>query len=121
MERRNFIKSAASLSAITILRPDTIFGSKANSAIRIGFIGCGSRGTSVISSMSKNTNIQIIGMADLFDYQLQTAKIIVDQLNAAKGFPGIRKSNIYQGSKAYLELINNKEVDAVLILSLIHI
>ena len=117
MERRNFIKSVASLSAITVLRPDTVFGSKANSAIRIGFIGCGSRGTSVISSMSKNTNIQIIGMADLFDYQLQTAKIIVDQLNAAKGFPGIRKSNIYQGSKAYLELINNKDVDAVLISS----
>ena len=117
MERRNFIKSATSLSAITILRPDTIFGSKANSAIRIGFIGCGSRGTSVISSMSKNTNIQIIGMADLFDYQLQTAKVIVEQLNAAKGFPGIRKSNIYQGSKAYLELINNKDVDAVLISS----
>ena len=117
MERRNFIKSAVSLSAITILRPDTIFGSKANSAIRIGWIGCGNRGTSVISAMSKNTNIQIIGMADLFDYQLQKAKVIVDQLNAAKGFPGIRESNIYQGSKAYLELINNKDVDAVLISS----
>lgn len=117
MERRNFIKSAASLSAITILRPETIFGSRGNSAIRIGFIGCGNRGTSVISAMSKNTNIQIIGMADLFDDQLQMAKVTVDQLNAAKGFPGIAKSNIYQGSKAYLELINNKDVDAVLISS----
>ena len=117
MERRNFIKSAASLSAVTILRPGTVFGSKANSAIRIGIIGCGSRGTADISSMSRNTNVNIVAMADLFDLQLQTAKVKLDQLNADKGFPGIRKSNIYRGSRAYLELMNNKDVDAVLISS----
>lgn len=117
MERRNFIKSAASLSAVTILRPGTVFGSKVNSAIRIGIIGCGSRGTADISSMSRNTNVNIVAMADLFDLQLQTAKVKLDQLNADKGFPGIRKSNIYRGSRAYLELMNNKDVDAVLISS----
>lgn len=115
MERRNFIKSAASLSAVTILRPDTVFGSKANSAIRLGFIGCGSRGMADITSMSRNTNVNIVAIADLFDYQLQSAKVKLDQLNAAKGFPALHRSNIYQGSRAYLELLNNKDVDAVLI------
>ncbi len=117
MERRNFIKSAASLSAVTILRPDSVFGSRANSAIRLGFIGCGSRGMADISSMSRNTNVNIVAIADLFDYQLQSAKVKLDQLNASKGFPAIRRSNIYQGSRAYLELMNNKDVDAVLISS----
>lgn len=117
MKRRIFLKNAAVISAITILKPGIAFGSKANSAIRMGVIGCGGRGTAVISSMSKNTNISITAMADIFDYQLKAASGNYNKLNAAKGFPEIAKSNIYQGSKAYLELLNNKAVDAVLISS----
>lgn len=117
IERRSFLKGAAAVSAITILRPSTVFGSKANSAIQVGIIGCGNRGTSVITSMSKNTNINIIAMADLFDDQLQTAKRKFDQLNKDKGFAEINTSNIYQGSKAYLELLHNKDIEAVLISS----
>ena len=117
MQRRSFIKNAAAVSAITILKPHTIFGSRANSAIRLGIIGCGNRGTAVISSMSANTNVNIIAMADLFDDKLQTARPKLNQLNATKGFPEIKQSNIYQGSKAYLKLLENKDVDAVLISS----
>lgn len=117
MERRNFIKSAASLSAITILNPDVVLSSPTKPAIRLGFIGCGGRGMADISSMSNNANVNIIALADLFDDQIQAAKPKLDQLNAAKGFAAISKSNIYQGSDAYLKLLKNKEVDAVLISS----
>lgn len=117
MERRKFVKSAGIISAATILKPDIVFRTKANSAIKMGIIGCGNRGTAVISSMSKNTNISIIAMADIFDYQLQSAFGKFNDLNTAKGFPEIQKSNIYQGSKAYLKLLENKDVDAVLISS----
>lgn len=115
MERREFIKGASALSTLTILNPGTVFGSKANSAINLGFIGCGSRGTADISSMSKHTNVNIIALADLFEDQLNEAKAKMDKLNAAKGFGTISRSSIYRGSKAYLELMNNKDVDAVLI------
>jgi myo-inositol 2-dehydrogenase / D-chiro-inositol 1-dehydrogenase len=74
MERRTFIKNAAAISTIVILKPGIVFGSKANSAIRLGIIGCGNRGTAVISSMSAHSNTQIIAMADLFEDKLQTAK-----------------------------------------------
>jgi predicted dehydrogenase len=56
-------------------------------------------------------------MADLFEDQLQRKKGVYDQLNASKGFPGISSSNMYQGSKAYMKLLENKDVDAVLISS----
>src|ERR1700730_16578158 len=92
MERRSFIKSAAAVSAITILKPHIVFGSRANSAIRVGIIGCGGRGTAVISSMSANTNTNIIAMADLFEDKLQTAIPKLNQLNANKKFPGINQS-----------------------------
>lgn len=117
MQRRNFIKNTATVSAFSILRPEIVFGSKANSAIRMGVIGCGNRGTAVISSMSANTNVNIIAAADIFSDKLVTAEKNFNQLNAAKNFPALNKQNIYQGSKAYMRLLENKDVDAVQISS----
>ncbi len=39
VNRRKFIKSTAAISAVTIVSPSIAFGSKANSAIRMGIIG----------------------------------------------------------------------------------
>jgi myo-inositol 2-dehydrogenase / D-chiro-inositol 1-dehydrogenase len=117
MKRISFIKNAAAVSAAMILKPGIVFGSKANSAIRVGIIGCGNRGTAVISSMSKHTNINIITMADLFEDKLKAIAPKLNELNIAKGFPAIAAANVFQGSKAYLKLLALKEVDAVLISS----
>jgi predicted homoserine dehydrogenase-like protein len=73
MQRRTFVKSAATVSAFSILKPSIVFGSNANSAVRIGVIGCGNRGTAVVSSMSANTNSNIIAIADLFEDKLLTS------------------------------------------------
>ena len=117
INRRKFITSTAALSAFTILKPSTVFGSQANSAIRIGIIGCGNRGTAVISSMVNNTSAQIVAMADLFDYQLEKAKPLFDKLNTDNGGVAIKESQMYKGPIAYMHLINDPDVDAVLISS----
>lgn len=117
MKRRNFLQGTAAFSAITLVSPATAFGSKANSALRMGIIGCGGRGTEVISSMSKHTNINIIAMADLFRDKLETSKKILDKQNVKMGFSEIPKANTYVGSKSYLKLLENKDIDAVLISS----
>ena len=117
MKRRNFLQNTAALSAVTILNPATVFGSKANSAIRMGIIGCGGRGTAVITSMSEQTNINIVAMADLFEDKLELAKKTLDEQNVKKGFSRVVKTNTHVGSKAYLKLLENKDVDAVLISS----
>jgi len=117
MKRISFIKTGAAISAAIILKPGIVFGSRTNSAIRLGIIGCGNRGTAVISSMSQHTNIAIIAMADLFEDKLKAIAPKLNQLNAAKGFPAISPANIFQGSKAYLKLLELKDVDAVLISS----
>ena len=109
--------STTAISALIVLKPSTVFGTRANSAIRVGIIGCGNRGTAVISNMVNHTNAQIIGMADLFDYQLKKAKPTFDKLNIDNGGNAIAEKNIYQGSHAYNDLINDQEVDAVLVSS----
>ncbi len=117
LNRRKFIKSTAAISTLTIVSPSVAFGSKANSAIRMGIIGCGGRGTGVISSMSRNANIHIVAMADLFRDKLDASKIRLDAQNKERGFPEIAESSTYVGSQAYLQLLDNKDVDAVLISS----
>ncbi len=117
MKRSSFIKNGAVISTALILRPDIVFGTKFNSAIRMGIIGCGNRGRAVISSMSKHTNTHIIAMADLFTDKLTMLTPELNRLNEAKGFPSVSPANIFQGSKAYLKLLQMKEVDAVLISS----
>jgi predicted dehydrogenase len=117
MKRRDFLQNTAAISAITLISPSTAFGSKANSAIRMGIIGCGGRGTGVITSMSNNTNISIIAMADLFKDKLEYTKKILDAQNIKKGFSEVSKTYTYTGSKAYLRLLENKDIDAVLISS----
>jgi predicted dehydrogenase len=67
--------------------------------------------------MSANTNSNIIAIADLFDDKLSAAEKNFNQLNAAKGFPALNKQNTHKGSKAYMRLLENKDVDAVLISS----
>lgn len=117
INRRYFLATTAAFSAFTILKPTTVFGSKANSAIRIGIIGCGNRGTEVLSEMIKNTSAQTVAMADLFDYQLEKAKSVFDKVNKDRGSVAIDKSKIYQGSEAYQSLLYDPAVDAVLISS----
>lgn len=117
LNRRKFIKSTAAISSLTIVSPAIAFGSKANSAIRMGIIGSGGRGTAVLSSMSQHNNIHIVAMADLFQDKLDTTKPRLDALNKGKGLPEIAKSSTYVGSQAYLQLLDHKDVDAVLISS----
>lgn len=117
MKRRDFLQNTAALSAVTILSPAAAFGSQANSAVRMGIIGCGGRGTTVIRSMSEHTNINIIAMADLFRDKLDSAKKVLDEQNIKKGFAAVQKISTYAGSKAYQQLLANKDVDAVLISS----
>jgi len=52
MKRRIFLKNAAVVSAVTILKPGMAFSSRANSAIQIGIIGCGERGTAAVSQLA---------------------------------------------------------------------
>ena len=117
MKRKLFIRNSAVISAAMILKPEIVFGSRINSAIRVGIIGCGSRGTAVISSMSQHTNTHIIAMADIFTDRLTASTPVFNKLNANRGLPAIAPTNIFQGSKAYQKLVELKDVDAVLISS----
>jgi predicted dehydrogenase len=117
MKRRSFIKNTGLVSVGSFVAPHLVFGRSAASAVQLGIIGCGSRGTAVITSMMKNNNCRIIAMADLFEDKLKSGAEAYNALNREKGFDDINGSNMYRGPKAFEQLLKNKEVDAVLISS----
>ena len=112
MDRRHFIGGTAA-SGIMLLKARTAFGYEANSAVRLGLLGCGSRGTSVATSFAKNTPARVVALADLFPDQLAAAKAHFDEVNAALGVPGIDASLMFRGHRAFEELAASSAIDAV--------
>ncbi len=112
MDRREFIGGSAA-SGIMLLSSRTAFGYEANSAVRIGLLGCGNRGTAVATSFAKNTPARIVALADLFPDKLAAGKAHFDELNASLGVPAIDPSLMFRGSHAFEELAASKDVDSI--------
>src|ERR1022692_548655 len=66
MDRRKFVQATAAASGLLLLKPETVFGYQANSAVRLGLLGCGNRGTSVATSFAENTSAQVVALGDMF-------------------------------------------------------
>ena len=111
--RRGFLHAVAGTAAFTILKPELVRGTQANSAVRVGLLGCGGRGTTHTETILKNTDARVIALADMFQDRLDNAKQQVDKLSAAKGHAGVEQT--FVGPKAYQQIIDSKEVDAVVI------
>lgn len=113
MDRREFVKAGAAASGLLLLKSKTAFGYEANSAVRMGLLGCGNRGTSVASSFAKNTTARVVALADIFPDKLALGKQHFDQLNAGLGHPAIEDRLTFHGHNAFLELAHSKDVDMV--------
>jgi len=113
LDRRQFLSTAAAASGLLILKPKTAFGYEANSAVRLGLLGCGSRGTAVATSFANNTSARIVALADIFPDQLDKGKAYFDKLNSSLGYAGPDPSLMFRGYKAYEELAASKGIDAV--------
>lgn len=100
--RRDFVKTAA--AGLLILKPATVFGSQANSAVEVGLIGCGGRGNWIAPFFPEYTGARIVALADVIQEHLDStgSKLKVDG------------SRAYYGPEAYKELAHSK-LDAVII------
>lgn len=113
--RRDFVKtSVAATGSVLLVKPETAFGTVANSTVTIGLLGCGGRGTSVASDFVSSTESRVMALADLFEDRLNAAKAHFDKLNAEKGRAAVEKT--FLGPEAYKE-ITQSSVDMVIVAS----
>lgn len=115
--RREFLGSAAAAVGLLIVKPELVRGTAANSAVRLGILGCGGRGTAVGTGFVNDTNARVVALADLFADQLAAAQKVFDDLQKAKGYAAIDPAQLFKGPKAYEQIAASKEVDAILLTS----
>ncbi len=113
MNRRDFLTSSTAASGLLFVKPSTAFGYAANSAVRLGLLGCGNRGTSVAESMVKNTGARLVALADIFPDRLASGKEHFDALLTSVGQPAIDPRLTFHGYRAVEELAASKDVDAI--------
>jgi predicted dehydrogenase len=95
-DRRSFVRASAGLS---ILSPATAFGSQANSALTVGLVGIGNRGTYVSGIFAKNEFARIAAICDIYDDKIEEGR------------------KMYSGARVFKDIkdLLASDVDAVLI------
>lgn len=93
--RRDFLAAGA----FTIMAPQLVRGMQNNSALSVGLIGCGRRGTAITGYFAKNEFAKVAGLCDIYEDQLA---------GAAAKFSGAKQFRDYKEMLA-------SDVDAVYI------
>ncbi|MBV9147535.1 MAG: Gfo/Idh/MocA family oxidoreductase [Acidobacteria bacterium] len=102
--RRDFLKQAAIGTAAMMVYPSRVLG--ANDRVRVGMIGVGGRGQELLRQVLKVPNAELVAIADIYPRRFDEAK---------KYAPNIRT---YSDHK---QLLDQKDIDAVLVASPLHI
>ena len=101
--RRTFM-SAAVAGAVVALEPSVVFGTRSNSKIELGLIGCGGRGNWIASLFNETGKYRFVACADYFE----------DRAGATAGKLQIESGHCHSGLSGYRRLLDGK-LDAVVI------
>ncbi len=115
LRRREFLGAAAGTAGLMILKPHLVRGTEVNSALRVGLLGCGGRGTADATDLVNTGKARVVALADLFQDQLDKAKTHFDALDKSKGYAPVDRKLMFRGPKAYEEIANSKNVDVVVV------
>lgn len=103
-------------AGLLLLKPQQVRSAQSNSALRVGLLGCGERGSAVITGLLESSNTQVVALADLFQDKLEAAKTKWEAANAKKGFTGeIDRKLMFRGPKAFEAIANAKGIDAIVL------
>ena len=115
LDRREFMAAAGTVTAgLLLVKPETAFGTQANSTIQVGLIGCGGRGSAVTGDFVGRAGCRIAALGDLFGDQLEKARANFDAANQKQGQAAIDPKHLFKGAKACSELCSSA-VDVVVI------
>ena len=106
MKRRDFVKQGTIIGAgVSLLQSNLSL----NSNINVGIIGVGARGLGHLDLLLRRTDVNVTAICDINEFTLKSAASLVSKLNKTQ-------PKVYKGSEsAYKDLINDKNVDALVI------
>src|SRR5207245_10880189 len=112
LDRRKFIGVAAVTAGAMLIKPELVRGTAANSAVRVGLLGCGGRGTEDASNLVDSGGARVVALADMFQDQLDNAKKHCDEMQQPKGYAAVDASQMLGGASAFTQMAASKEVGA---------
>lgn len=112
--RREFLGAAAA-GGLMVMKPGLVRSTAANSALRVGLLGCGGRGTEDATDMVETGLARIVALADIFKDQLEKARTYFDDLAQKRGYAHLDTRQLYVGPRAFEQIVASKELDAVVI------
>ena len=115
MDRRKFIGAAAATAGVMFIKPSLVRGTASNSAVRVGLLGCGGRGTEDATNLVETGGARVLALADLFQDQLDVARAEFNKIQQAKGYTALDASQLFVGPNAYQQIAASKELDAIVI------
>jgi predicted dehydrogenase len=113
--RRTFLKSAtaAVAAAGAVSFPNVLRGAGPTGKLKVGFIGCGGRGTGAANqALSAESDVVLWAMGDVFDDRLQKSRAILEKQHSTK--VDVPKDRQFVGLDAYQKVIDSG-VDVVLL------
>ncbi len=100
--RRSFVKGAAGAAAAwSIIKPESVRGTEANSRVKVGLLGTGRRGSRVSGYFVEHAGAELTALADIYD----------DQIAAARDSIPAKEATAYKSAKAILDA----DIDAIYI------
>lgn len=91
-------------AGLLILKPQTVFGSQANSTVEIGLSGCGGRGNMIGGMFKEYAGARLVALHDAFQDRLDFTR---DNLKSPD-------AKLFKGYEAYQDMVASK-VDAVVL------
>lgn len=118
LKRRDFLKVGAALSAFFIV-PRSVLGGKGyvspSDKLNFGIIGTGKQSGGLIRNFINTGQVNIPAASDVYQVKLEHAIGNINKLHAEKG--GKASADLVKGYKDFRELLNRKDIDAVIIAS----
>ena len=114
-DRRAFLGAAGAAASFMILDSRLVRGAQMNSAVRVGLLGCGGRGTADATSIALNGPAHIVALGDLFEDRLVTAKKHFDEVAGQQHHASVDAALMFQGPRAAEQMMSSSQVDAVVI------
>jgi predicted dehydrogenase len=103
--RRDFVKQAAlGTAALLAYPPARVLG--ANNRVRVGMIGVGARGQELLKQVQAIPNVDLVAIADIYTRRHDEAKHMASGIQTFKDHP---------------QLLDQKDIDAVIVASPLHL
>lgn len=108
--RRGFLTTSALATSALAVGQVGLFAGQ-NSALKIGLIGCGGRGTgAAVNALRADSNVKLVAMGDVFEDRLKESHVQLQKSRDVGAKVDVKPDMMFTGFDAYKKVIDASDV-----------